>query len=160
MPRIAVLVAACGLAVSAAADDSADGWADNDRAHVNYMLHCQGCHLPDASGTGEDVPRMNGFLGYFLHGEEGRAFIVQVPGVSTAQLPDDEIAELLNWLLERYSPGELPADFVPYTAAEVRTLRQTPEDDPGRRRKAVLRDIAEANPALSGPLGAYRSQGN
>ncbi len=133
--------------------------ADDNRAHVNYMLHCQGCHLPDANGVGDDVPRMKDFLGYFLHDARGREFVVQVPGVATAQLPDDEIAELLNWLLLRYSEQQLPENYVPYTAAEVGALRRSPVSDPAVKRRELLRGIAETNPELRGALEEYRAAG-
>ena len=50
----------------------------------NYILNCQGCHLPDASGSPGVVPRMNDFIGNFLHVDGGREFIVQVPGSANA----------------------------------------------------------------------------
>lgn len=99
---------------------------------------------------------MKDFLGYFLHDERGRAFVVQVPGVATAQLPDDEIAELLNWLLVRYSEEQLPKNYVPYTAAEVGALRRTPVSDPAVLRRELLRGIADAKPGLRGALEEYR----
>ncbi|MCP4299546.1 MAG: cytochrome c, class I, partial [Gammaproteobacteria bacterium] len=116
--------------------------ADDDRARFNYMIHCQGCHLPDAEGYSGRVPRMSDFLGYFLHSQEGRDFIIRVPGVSLAQLSDDEIAELMNWLINVYSAKQGPADFVPFTASEVGVLRQSPEDDPLVTRLRILRTIA------------------
>ncbi len=129
--------------------------ADDQRAHVNYMLHCQGCHLHDASGSGDEVPRMKDFLGYFLHSDEGREFVVRVPGVSTSQLPDDQLAELLNWLLANYSADQLPRNFVPYTEAEVNALRQNPELQPRERREALLGALADEKPALADALQAY-----
>ena len=85
--------------------------ADDHRAHVNYMIHCQGCHLPDAAGFAGKVPRMKNFVGYFLHSREGREFVIRVPGVATASLPDDELAELMNWLLLTHSAEQLPDAF-------------------------------------------------
>ncbi|MCP5093542.1 MAG: hypothetical protein GY949_21770, partial [Gammaproteobacteria bacterium] len=114
------------------------GLADDDRARFNYMIHCQGCHLPDAEGYRDRVPRMNNFLGYFLHSQEGRDFIVRVPGVSLAQLPDDEIAELMNWLINAYSAEQRPDEFVPYTESEVNALRKSPEADPLATRLRIL----------------------
>ena len=52
---------------------------NTQRARVDYMLNCQGCHLPDGDGAG-DVPRMKNFVGNFLKVPGGRAFLVQVPG--------------------------------------------------------------------------------
>lgn len=116
--------------------------ADDHRAQINYMIHCQGCHLPDAVGFSGRVPRMKDFAGYFLHSTEGREFLVRVPGVSTASLPDDEVAELLNWLLHTYSAAQLPRDFTPFSAVEVARLRLSPEGDPAATRRNILNKIA------------------
>lgn len=140
-----VVAIAALLACSAAA-------ANDDRAQFNYIIHCQGCHLPDAMGFQDTVPRMNNFLGYFLHSQDGREFVIQVPGVSTARLPDDEIAELMNWLINTYSAGQRPENFVPYTQSEVRELRRSPDADPLRTRTRILRAIAAEEPALANKL--------
>lgn len=99
---------------------------DADRARVNYMLHCQGCHLPDGRGFPGRVPDMRYTLTPLLHVEGGREFIVQVPGTSTSALQSDELAELLNWMIDEFpmqSPDNSVADF---TAEEVEGLRKTP----------------------------------
>ncbi len=123
-------------------------YADDKRAHVNYMIHCQGCHLPEAVGVPGKVPRMKGFVGYFLHSEPGREFLIRVPGVSTSSLSDDRITELMNWLLETYSAAELPEDYQPFTVSEIAVLRTRPEPDPERTRESILAGIAENDPAL------------
>lgn len=128
--------------------------ADDHRAQVNYMIHCQGCHLPDAVGFSGRVPRMKDFAGYFLHSREGREFLVRVPGVSTASLPDDEIAELLNWLLTTYSAAQLPRDFTPFSEAEVSRLRTSPESDPEATRRKILNQIAADSPYLAPQIAA------
>jgi mono/diheme cytochrome c family protein len=91
----------------------------------NYILHCQGCHLADGRATPGKIPALVG-AGRFLAVEGGRKFLVQVPGVSLSVIDDRELAELLNWMLYRFSPGEIPADFEPYTAQEVARYRRTP----------------------------------
>lgn len=132
--------------------------ADDNRARFNYIIHCQGCHLPDASGYLDKVPRMNNFLGYFLHSREGRDFIIRVPGVSMAALPDDEIAELMNWLINVYSAAQRPDEFVPYTQSEVNILRQSPEPDPLTTRSRILRAIAAEQPDLAQELAAINNE--
>lgn len=132
--------------------------ADDNRARFNYIMHCQGCHLPDASGYPDKVPRMSNFLGYFLHSPEGRDFIIRVPGVSMAALPDDEIAELMNWLINAFSAEQRPDEFVPYTQSEVNTLRQSPEADPLTTRLRILRAIAAAQPDLAQELTAINNE--
>ena len=123
--------------------------ADDQRARVNYMIHCQGCHLPEAVGFAGKVPRMNGFAGYFLHSQEGREFLIRVPGVATSSLADDQLTELMNWLLLTYSAGQLPEPFVPFSVAEVAALRPDLEADPEKTRMRILRQIARGLPSLA-----------
>ena len=95
---------------------------------VNYQLQCAGCHLSEGQGAPRnDVPRMTGFVGNFLRVEGGREFLVRVPGVSQSALDDDQLAELLNWILARdgMAGASTPEDAAPYTAAEVERIRAT-----------------------------------
>ncbi|MGI9203533.1 MAG: cytochrome c, class I [Woeseiaceae bacterium] len=126
--------------------------ADDERAHVNYMLHCQGCHLPQAEGFEGRVPPMKDFVGYFLHSTEGRDFLIRVPGVAHSALGDIEITELMNWLLQSFSADQLPATFAPFTVDEVASLRQDPELAPEAARIEILGDIAAALPPLADAL--------
>ncbi len=88
-----------------------------------YTLNCWGCHQPRAQGIPGSVPRLADSMGYFLHIPEGRAYLAEVPGVAAAPLSDEEIAEVLNWMLLTFSRPQLPAHFKPYTAAEIRQYR-------------------------------------
>ena len=126
--------------------------ADDRRAEVNYMLHCQGCHLPQAEGFEGKVPPMKDFVGYFLHSEEGRAFLIRVPGVAQSAIDDTELAELMNWILGRFSEGQLPDDHRPFTTVEVAELRKSPVADPERARLRILERIADDVPALEAEL--------
>lgn len=115
--------------------------ANTQRARVDYMLNCQGCHLPKGEGAG-DVPRMTDFVGNFLKVPGGREFLVQVPGSANAPLPDQRLAELLNWMLDEISREQLPADFRPYTAAEVARYRTMPLRDVLQTRAQLIQQIA------------------
>ena len=128
--------------------------ADDHRASINYTLHCQGCHLQDASGISGKVPRMNNFVGFLLHSDEGREFVIRVPGVATASLPDDQLAELMNWLLLTYSAEQLPQSFVPFSVAEVSALRSRLEENPEKSRLRILGNIARDLPSLAAELEA------
>jgi mono/diheme cytochrome c family protein len=114
-----------------------------DLARQDYILNCQGCHLADGSGAPGKVPRMNGFLGYFLHVPGGREFIVQVPGAAHSPLDDARLAAVVNWVLEKFSRAQLPADHRPYTAEEVGRLRADSLLDVNSRRAELLRAITE-----------------
>jgi len=130
--------------------------ADDRRAQLNYMLHCQGCHLPETEGVEGRVPPMKNFVGYFLHSEEGRDFLIRVPGVAGSALDDGEVVELMNWLLQTYSADQLPAQYLPYTLAEVDALRRDPEKDPEATRAIILANIASGLPALAEKLESIR----
>jgi hypothetical protein len=69
---------------------------------------------------------MAGFVARFLQVPGGREYLARVPGVATAALSDADLAEVLNWSLARFDPAHLPADFKPYTAAEIGRLRSKP----------------------------------
>lgn len=124
-------------------------FADDRRAEVNYMLHCQGCHLPKAEGFPGRVPAMKDFVGYFLHSQEGREFLIRVPGVAQSALDDAEVAELMNWLLRTYSAAQVPEGSAPFTPEEVAALRTDPEQQPAARRESILAGLAAGLPALA-----------
>jgi len=109
----------------------------------NFILNCQGCHLPDASGSPGLVPRMNDFIGNFLHVDGGREFIVQVPGSANAPIDDQELADVLNWLLMNFSQQQIPEDFVPYSGEEVGKLRRQPLIDVNGTRAALIQRIQD-----------------
>lgn len=130
---------ALALAAAAAA---ASTEINADRARINYMLNCQGCHLPRGEGVG-DIPQMKNFVGNFLKVPGGRAFLVQVPGSANAALDDAALAELLNWMLLEISADQLPADFQPYTAPEVGRYRASPLSDVNAIRLPLIQKIAQ-----------------
>lgn len=91
-----------------------------------YTLNCWGCHLPHAEGIPGSVPRLAHSMGAFLNLPEGRAYLVQVPGVANSPLNDQQIAAVLNWMLEAFSKDDLPRDFAPYTVEDIRRYRPHP----------------------------------
>jgi len=100
------------------------GAQEMSSARLNYILHCQGCHLADGAGTPAKVPALKQEVGRFLQVEGGREFLIQVPGTSQSALTDAEVADVLNWILENFSQEQLDADFVPYTKEEVARHRR------------------------------------
>jgi len=93
-------------------------------AQTMWMLNCQGCHRADGGGTGNQVPAMPGIVARFLTVPGGREYLIRVPGVATSPLTDDALAVLVNWMLEKFDPENIPADFTPYVPAEVSSLRK------------------------------------
>ena len=109
-------IALIGLTAASAPDP------DKLSPRMHYILHCQGCHLPDGRGMTGKVPDMRGELALFARLPEGRAYIGRVPGAANAHLTDAQLARLLNWLVPEMGPAE--AGFEPYSAEEVGKLRR------------------------------------
>lgn len=111
------------------------------RAKSNYQIFCQGCHQPNGEGR-KGVPAMKGEVGHFLKTEEGRQFLVRVPGSANATVDNTQLAEVLNWILINFSGDSLPEKWQPYSANEVGKLRIDPLKEVTRYRDQVLKNIA------------------
>ena len=136
-----VLLAVSFVAGLAPFSLQADDTAVMTLARQNYILNCQGCHLPDAMGAVGLVPRMKDFVGNFLHVEGGREFIVQVPGSANSPISDSELADVLNWMLYNFSEEQVPENFQPYTGKEIGSLRAKPLMDVNGTRERLIQQI-------------------
>ncbi len=132
-----------GLLMAASVNNSLATGTGLSLAQQNYMLNCQGCHLPDGSGSAGVVPRMTDFIGYFLQVDGGREFIVRVPGAANAPIDDQELADVMNWLLKQFSAEQIPPDFHPYTSEEVGILRKNPLIDVSGVRAGLINRIQD-----------------
>lgn len=118
---------------------------------ADYMLACQGCHLPDGSGhPAHGVPALKGFVGNFLRVEGGREFLLRVPGVTQSELSDARLARVLNWSLATFSPRETPPDAAPFTAEEVGRWRRQPLTNIQPLRAQLVARITQKVPAARG----------
>lgn len=113
---------------------------NSQRARYHYQVFCQGCHTPDGSGAA-GVPRLKNFMGNFLKSEEGRRYLVRVPGSANAPLDDAMLAELLNWAIESFAGDSAPAQWRPYSAREVGEYRADPLMRVEEAREALLKEI-------------------
>ncbi len=111
---------------------------------VNYMVNCQGCHLPDGRGLPGTVPEMKGFLANFLTVPGGREYLVQVPGVANSTLGDADLAALMNWLVPEMGP-RIPSDFKPYSAQEIGALRRNRLQDVNSARGALVTQMSTSS---------------
>lgn len=138
LPRffILVMLAFCQQALAADAPPARS-------AQTMWMLNCQGCHRADGGGTGNAVPPMPGIVARFLWVPGGREYLIRVPGVAAAPLPDDSLAELVNWMLKKFDPENIPEDFNPYTREEVSSLRKLGAygEEAGAIRVALMRSF-------------------
>ena len=135
------------ISLSATArDQSASALAaagiDPNATRLNYMLNCQGCHAADGRGL-NDIPAMANFVGTFLGVDGGRAYLVQVPGSTNSPLSNQDLADVLNWILLTMSAEQLPRPFTPYSAKEVGGFRAQPLIDATATRALLLRQLAQ-----------------
>ena len=88
------------------------------------------CNAPAAIGwTGAaaraGIPDFRDSVGHFTRLPAGREYLIRVPGAAQSQLSDADLAAVLNWVLASFSAAQLPADFQPYTQAEVAAARRS-----------------------------------
>lgn len=135
MPRALVSLPLLLLALAAARAEQP--------AHVNYMLHCMGCHLADGSGGPPAVPDVRGEMGCLLAVDGGREYLVQIPGAAQAPISDAELAAVVNYMLETFSAGTLPAAWTPLTPEQVTRWRDGWLPDVAGTRAALLARLPE-----------------
>jgi mono/diheme cytochrome c family protein len=94
---------------------------------VTYLERCGGCHGIQGHSAPGKVPSLRGQVRYFLCLPESRAYLVQLPSVSRSPLTDNEVADLMNFVvfdLGGDTGGR--AEDARYTADEVHKLRERP----------------------------------
>ncbi|WP_292938823.1 MULTISPECIES: cytochrome C [unclassified Novosphingobium] len=119
----ALLMAAAGVR---AGEVQMRGVSNPQQARIDYILKCQGCHRPDGGGDDRSNPPIKNEVARFLGVPGGREFLARVPGVSTVDLDDTRLANLVNWTLYTFDPAHMPADFRPYSPEEIGHLRRHP----------------------------------
>lgn len=107
---------------------------------INYMLQCQGCHGPDGRGEPGHVPSIRATLAPLSQFPAGRRYLLQVPGVALSTLSDEELSELLNWMIPAFA-GIEPGGFRAFTAAEVGRYRHTPLVEISATRARLMRQL-------------------
>lgn len=106
-------------------------YLSNESAFKDYMLQCAGCHRFDGEGAeSKGIPKFVNSIGLFSRLAEGRSYMIRVPGASQSQLNNAELAEVLNWIVAKYSAQEYKNNnFRLFTAAEVGASRPYRFDD-------------------------------
>jgi len=108
-----------------------------------YRLHCSGCHGLDGDGSRLGrIPPFAGIVGHFAGTRRGRLYLVNVPGVANAALPDSETAELLNYVLQTWGARDLDS-AKHFTPEEVHDLRNVRVDDVAALRRALAVELAK-----------------
>src|SRR6266478_2344786 len=136
MARLTWLVAAvCALVLAAGASTArADGKAI-------FVSNCAVCHQPDGKGAPGVYPPLAGSVGRDVALKDGRNYLIDVLSFGMGgkiesggdsfegdmppwpQLSDQEVAEVLTYVITGLNPKLLPADFKPISPDEVKAER-------------------------------------
>lgn len=125
--------------------------AGERRPEVNYVLRCAGCHGMDGTGAEKaGIPPFPGLVDAFFADQQGRLYLMHVPGVVANGLSDREIAEVMNYVVDRWrKPG---AEVRHFSTEEVTRLRTEQLDDlVGLRREIAQRLQVEGVPVAAYP---------
>ncbi len=141
MNAIRIMIAAAALAVPmfAALAPARAG----ESAQQLYTLNCWGCHRPEGEGIPGTATPLRGAAD-FLRVPGGRAYLIQVPGVSQSPLNDADTAAVMNWIMTTFNKDRLPRDFTPYTPDEIHRYRSERLLDLAGTRKALLAKMTAA----------------
>lgn len=119
------------------------GMSDGGGAET-YVTNCQVCHQPDGNGLPGMYPALADSIGRYVTLAQGREYLVHVVSYGLfgtvqvhgqyffgtmqpwPQLGDQDVAEVLNFVLTKFNSKLLPKDFKPFTAAEVHKYRAKP----------------------------------
>ncbi len=118
--------------------------AATDRDQFNYMIHCQGCHRVDGSGTEGATPDLRRHGVQFLLDARGREYYVRVPGSRNSPLTDSELAGVLNHIID---------DVLDDAAGAPRYVRYFSGDEVAAYRRKPLQNAAESRRELIHRLG-------
>ncbi|WP_395068995.1 c-type cytochrome [Paraburkholderia silvatlantica] len=141
--QIALHVLACLCLIQVPVIAGAQSLSGGALAQQNWVLNCMGCHTQGAVGVAGKIPPLANSLGYFEHLPQGREYVMRVPGASNSALSDQELADVLNWLLVTMNPAALPKDFKPYTAEEIAAHRRPALTNVARERSTLIRALRE-----------------
>jgi mono/diheme cytochrome c family protein len=129
-----------------------------------FSAHCAICHQPNAGGVPGMYPPLASSIGAYVNVPEGRAYLVHVVAFgltgaisvhgqtyvglmqSWPGLSDEEIAQVLNYILTNFNSKLIPKHCRPLTAGEVAKYRASSVSigDLLKQRAALLKSINAA----------------
>jgi mono/diheme cytochrome c family protein len=132
--RIWLIAAALAISIAAVGSARADG-------HGVFISNCAVCHQPDGKGAPSVYPPLADSVGRYVALKEGRVYLIDVVAFGMGgkiesggdsfegdmppwpQLTDQDVADVLDYVLTGLNPKVLPKDFKPISADEVKTER-------------------------------------
>jgi hypothetical protein len=106
-----------------------------------------GCHGAAAQGVPGKVPPLAKTLAEFMRTPAGRDYVLRVPGAANSMLSDRELADVLNWIADRFSEARAGAALQRFTSDEVTASRHTPLVAVQAARREVIDALAATGSA-------------
>ena len=141
----------------------------NADGHDIFKSDCAVCHQASAKGIPGTFPPLADSIGSYVAIPEGRAYLVHAVafGLTGAisvhghtyngvmqpwpHLKNDDVAQVLNYVLTTFNAKLLPSDFSPLTGDEVKKYRAT---------NTALGDVHKEREALMKALAAHQGGGS
>lgn len=90
----------------------------------DYVEHCSGCHGMQGNSAPAAVPVLRNRVGYFMCSKEGRDYLIRLPNVAYSAISDNqELADMMNFVVFGLGGNSAPRHARPFSAAEVAKLR-------------------------------------
>ena len=90
----------------------------------DYVEHCSGCHGMQGDSAPAEIPVLRGRVGYFMCTRQGREYLIRLPNVAYSAITDDqELADMMNFVVFGLGGNSAPKGTKPFTAQEVARLR-------------------------------------
>ncbi|MEM8564399.1 MAG: hypothetical protein AAGF57_19320 [Pseudomonadota bacterium] len=117
---------------------------ETDVGEFDYMIHCQGCHQADGSGTPGATPDLRSYGTALLRTVEGRQYFVRVPGSRNAPITDLQLARVLNHIIDDIlaDPSGQVEPLQRFDEAEVAAYRPTAIDNVDLLRATLLQQVS------------------
>lgn len=128
MAGAALLLAGIGVAGGHASPGSSDprlSIKDPELAHADFVEHCGGCHGALGRSAPAKLPELYGRVGWFMCTPDARAYLIRLPNIAHSRITDnDELADMLNYMVFVVGGNSAPPGSQPFTAEEVARERQ------------------------------------
>ena len=91
----------------------------------DYVEHCSGCHGMQGNSAPAPIPVLRDRVGYFMCTREGRDYLIRLPNVAYSAIDNNqELADMMNFVVFGLGGASAPRAAKPFTASEVARLRR------------------------------------
>ena len=91
----------------------------------DYVEHCSGCHGMQGNSAPAEIPVLRDRVGYFMCTPQGRDYLIRLPNVAYSAIGDNqELADMMNFVVFGLGGNSAPKGTKPFTASEVARLRK------------------------------------